>query len=349
MSTFRHISSLSRNCTPFSPRFSIRFAQRSELFIHTTSPAQHRTMSSTNDKDAAAAAAALAERTANEAAIKRNPHPDFKTVEASRPPFNPSEEWHYTQAPAPGWQWGQGGNNGGASLSKKHVEIDPHEPGRPAAFNYKLLISAIIPRPIGFLSTLSADGSSSNLAPFSYTNMVNHDPPVFTIGIVGSIAKAKDSLANIASSKECVLNIISEHFVEAANATSVNAPYGVSEWGLSGLHQAPSTMVKPARVKEAIFSVECKLMELKEFESKAKPGTIAGTLVILEGVNFWVREDAINEERNVIDPKVLKAVSRLGGITYGRTTEGYEALRPDFSAVEQAENSKELLEKASKP
>ncbi|ERT01887.1 uncharacterized protein SPSK_05429 [Sporothrix schenckii 1099-18] len=304
-------------------------------------------MSSTSDTSAATAA--LAERTANEAAIKRNPHPDFKAVEASRPAWNRSEEWHYTQAPAPGWQWGEGGNDGGASLAKTHVEIDPHEPGRPAAFNYKLLISAIIPRPIGFLSTLAADGTSSNLAPFSYTNMVNHDPPIFTIGMVGGIAKAKDSLANIVNSKECVLNIISEHFVEAANSTSVNAPYGTSEWGLSGLKQAPSTMVKAPRVKEAIFSAECKLVDLKEFESKAKPGNIAGTLVILEGVNFWVREDAINEERNIIDPKVLKPVSRLGGITYARTTEGFEIPRPDFSAVTEAKNSKELLEKASKP
>lgn len=259
-------------------------------------------MSSTNDKDAAAAA--LAERTKNEAAIKRNPHPDFKIVEASRPEWKTEEEWHYTQTPAPGWQWGEGGNDGGASLAKKHVEIDPYEPGRPAAFNYKLLISAIIPRPIGFLSTLSADGTSSNLAPFSYTNMVNHDPPIFTIGMVGSIANAKDSLANIFNTKECVLNIISEHFVEAANSTSVNAPYGTSEWGLSGLHQAPSTVVKPARVKEAIFSAECKLMDLKEFDSKANPGKISGTLIILEGVNFWVREDAINEEKNIIDPLV---------------------------------------------
>lgn len=139
--------------------------------------------------------------------------------------------------------------------------------------------------------------------------MVCHDPPVFAIGITGNLANAKDTLANIASSKECVLNIISEHFVEAANATSVNAPYGVSEWGLSGLHQAPSSLVKPARVQEAIFSVECKLMELKEFDSKANPGKKSGTLMLLEGVNFWVRDDAINEERNMIDPLVRRLLS----------------------------------------
>lgn len=101
-----------------------------------------------------------------------------------------------------------------------------------------------------------------------------------------------------------VLNIISEHFIEAANATSIDAPYGVSEWKLTGLHPAPCTFVKASRVKESIFATECKLMEVKEFESRAKPGAKSGALAILEGVNFWVREDAINEEKSVIDPNV---------------------------------------------
>lgn len=250
------------------------------------------------------ATAALEARNQHEASIKRNPHPDFKSVEASRPDWEESSTWHYTKTRSPDWQWGQGGNDGGESLAKKHVGIDPHEPGRPAVFNYKLMISAIVPRPIGFLSTMAADGTSSNLAPFSYTSMVCHDPPIFAIGITGGIATAKDTLANIASSKECVINIISEHFVEAANSTSVNAPYGVSEWGLSGLHQAPSTVVKPPRVQEAVFSAECKLYSLQEFDSKANPGKKSGTLVLLEGVKFWVREDAINEEKNQIDPAV---------------------------------------------
>ena len=102
-----------------------------------------------------------------------------------------------------------------------------------------------------------------------------------------------------------VINIISEHFVEAANSTSINAPYGVSEWALSGLTPAPCTDVKASRVKESIFSVEGKLMETKEFESKAHPGTKTGVLAIIEGVRFWVREDAINEDKNLIDPAVL--------------------------------------------
>jgi flavin reductase (DIM6/NTAB) family NADH-FMN oxidoreductase RutF len=100
--------------------------------------------------------------------------------------------------------------------------------------------------------------------------------------------------------------VISEHFVEAANSTSINAPYGVSEWNVSGLHAAESTHVQPPRVKEAIFATECRLFEVKEFESKdpATPGKKTGVLAILEGINFWVREDAVNEEKNLVDPGV---------------------------------------------
>ena len=131
--------------------------------------------------------------------VKRNPHPDFKKVEASRPPFDHSREFTFTKTSNPEWKPGSGANDEGASLQKKHVEIDPYETGRPAVSNYKLLISGIIPRPIGFVSTKSADGSSTNLAPFSYTNVVNHDPPVFTIGYAGSFENGKDSIRNLGS------------------------------------------------------------------------------------------------------------------------------------------------------
>ncbi|KAI9820511.1 MAG: hypothetical protein M1832_003702 [Thelocarpon impressellum] len=139
------------------------------------------------------------------------------------------------------------------------------------------------------------------------------------------------------------INIISEHFLEAANATSINAPYGVSEWALSGLTPAPCTTVKTSRVKESIFSIEGKLMETKEFESRGTPGKKTGVLAIIEGTRFWVREDAINEDKNQIDPAVLKPMSRLGGITYGRTTEGIEIPRPEWAKVSQSEEVKVLV------
>lgn len=155
-----------------------------------------------------------------ENAIQRNPHPDFKKVEASRQPWDKDLKWNMKQTSHPDWQLGGGANDGGASLKIPHVEIDPYEEGRPAVFNYKLLISAIIPRPVGFVSTRSLNGSSTNLAPFSYFQLINHDPPLFALGYSGGLDNAKDSLKNLMETGECVINIISEHFIEAANATS---------------------------------------------------------------------------------------------------------------------------------
>ena len=111
---------------------------------------------------------------------------------------------------------------------------------------------------------------------------------------------------------EGCINIVSEHFIEAANAASVNAPYSISEWALTGLHPASCTTVKASRVKESIFSIEGKLVETKEFESRATPGKKTGVLAIIEGVRFWAREDAINEEGNLIDPGV--GISTLGSL-----------------------------------
>jgi flavin reductase (DIM6/NTAB) family NADH-FMN oxidoreductase RutF len=236
--------------------------------------------------------------------VQRNPHPDFKKVEVSRQPWDKDLAWNIKQTIKPDWKLGDGANDAGACLEIPHVEIDPYEKGRPSVFNYKLLISGVIPRPIGFISTRSVDGSSTNLAPFSYFQVINHDPPLFTVGYSGGFDNAKDSLKNLHESGECVINIISEHFIEAANSTSINAPYGESEWSLSGLTPATCKTVKASRVKEAVFSVEGKLESTKEFESKATPGKKTGVLAIIEGTRFWVREDAINEQKNLIDPAV---------------------------------------------
>lgn len=94
--------------------------------------------------------------------VKRNPHPDFRKVQASRPDWHEQSTWAFTKTRKPDWQPGDGPNDGGECLKKEHVEIDPYEEGRPAVFNYKLLISAIIPRPIGFVSTRSKDGESES-------------------------------------------------------------------------------------------------------------------------------------------------------------------------------------------
>ncbi|EEY16525.1 flavoprotein oxygenase [Verticillium alfalfae VaMs.102] len=200
-------------------------------------------------------------------AAPRNPHGDFKAVEAARPDFDSSASFHYTKTPAPGWQYGDGANT---SSSASHVAIDPHAAGRPAGFNYKFLISAITPRPIAFLSTRARDGSE-NLAPFSYFNMINHDPPLFSVGFSSGLAAPKDSLRNLVETERVVINIISEPFLEAANATSINAPHGVSEWHVAGLTPLRDTDNGVARVGEAVVAIEGTLVFTKEWASRATP------------------------------------------------------------------------------
>ena len=173
--------------------------------------------------------------------------------------------------------------------------------------------------------------------------MINNDPPLFIVGFSGGFSNAKDSLRNLLESGECTINIISEHFIEAANATAINAPYGVSEWALSGLTPAPCRDVKCSRVKESVFSIEGRLIETKEFESKKIKGKKTGVLAIIEGIRFWVREDALNEDRNIIDPAILRPMSRLGGITYGRTVEGIEIPRLDFDEAVGKPGKEDLI------
>ncbi|KAH6897156.1 hypothetical protein B0T10DRAFT_476105 [Thelonectria olida] len=263
---------------------------------------------------------------------KRNPHPDFKATEAARPDWDSKAGVRFTKTPDPDWKLGSGANKlGETGPSKAHIAIDPHAPGRSLLSNYKFLISSIVPRPIAFVSSRAADGSAVNLAPFSWFNMINYDPPMFIVSVASPLDRAKDTLRNLVDSRECVINIISEPFIEAANATCVNAPYGVSEWDVSGLTPAyDCETVACARVREAIVSVEAKLHSVQELDSKAQPGQKSCTLLILEGTRFWVREDATNEDKSLVDPDVLRPISRLGGITYGRTTDLAELPRTDF-------------------
>jgi hypothetical protein len=87
-------------------------------------------------------------------------HPPFKEVENSRPPWREDVGPNFTRTRKPDWKPGEGANETEHLNNKKQVEIDPYAEGRPTILNYKLLISAVIPRPIGFMSTVSKDGMS---------------------------------------------------------------------------------------------------------------------------------------------------------------------------------------------
>ncbi|MCU1261901.1 MAG: hypothetical protein JWO80_4786 [Bryobacterales bacterium] len=206
-------------------------------------------------------------------------------------------------------------------LERTEVTVDPAE-SDPRNI-YKLMVGAIVPRPIAFVSTLSAAGVR-NLAPFSFFTAVSANPPVicFSPMIRGSDASKKDTLRNIEETGEFVVNVVSEEFAKAMNACSGEYPPEVDEFDVSKLTPIPSEAVKPPRVAEAHVQMECRLC--KVVHVSAKP--LGGSLVLGEVLRFHV-DDAIVHNFS-IDPDKLNAIGRMGGPTYVRTTNRFDMQRP---------------------
>lgn len=193
----------------------------------------------------------------------------------------------------------------------------------PFQDRYKLLIGSIVPRPIGFISTISP-GGVYNLAPFSFFNGVCSEPMtiLFCPVIRGTDGQEKDTLKNIKANKEFVVNIVSEEIAEKMNQCSAEYPYGVDEFKESGLTPSASTVVKSPLVKEAKINMECKLLHLVEIGNK--PG--GGTVVIGEVVYFHANDDVYKDGKIILSK--LKPVARLGGTDYARVTDTFSLPRP---------------------
>ncbi|KGO67751.1 FMN-binding split barrel-like protein [Penicillium italicum] len=248
---------------------------------------------------------------------------NFDEIQAKRPDFDHSQPIKVTKSPNPNWEYGQGVPNNGSSLAQKHHEIDPYASDRPMINNYRLLVSGIAPRPVGFLSTVNSKGEK-NLSPFSYFQVIDHDPPMFIVGFSSRPGRVKDTYRNLQETGECVINTVSENMIEAVNATSIDAPYGVSEWDVSGLHEAPSGTVKPSRVAESVFNIEGKVVDIKEFTDHQQPGMSLAATVLIKATRFWVKEGTANEDYSHVDLEKLRPVGQLGGISYGRIGSTFE-------------------------
>ncbi|KAF5659021.1 nitrilotriacetate monooxygenase component b [Fusarium heterosporum] len=253
------------------------------------------------------------------------PISNFEETIADRPDFDHSgKPIEISKSPDPSWSYGQGVRDDRCPAT--HQEIDPYSSDRSVSQNYRLLISGIAPRPIGFISTISADGKAKNLSPFSYFQVVDHDPPMFIVSFSSRHGPVKDTYRNLKDTGECVINTVSENMIEAVSASSIDAPYGISEWDITGLTEAPTTTVKPSRVKESVFSIEGKVVDIKEFEGH-KPGMSSAAICLIKATRFWVQEDAANEDFSHIELDKLRPIAQLGGMSYGRITSTFELPR----------------------
>ncbi len=189
---------------------------------------------------------------------------------------------------------------------------------------YKLLIGAIVPRPIAFVSTVSAEGVG-NLAPFSFFNAVSSYPPCLMISIARkSTGEKKDTLKNIEETGTFVVNCVSEWMVEPMNQASADYPYGVDEMAQVGLTAIPSVKVKASRVKEAAIQMECEVYRILEIGDGLSVGST--TLVVGRILLMHVAEAVYDQGKIRID--ALKPIARLAGSSYSKLGEVFDLARP---------------------
>lgn len=201
------------------------------------------------------------------------------------------------------------------------LRFDPAEDS-PANI-YKLMIGVIVPRPIAFVSSLDEHGVR-NLAPFSYFTGCSANPPVvcFVSAVRSGPLPAKDTLRNVLTTKEFVVNIVSEDFADKMNLTSAEVAPDVDEFALSGLTPLPSELVSPPRVAESRVHMKCRLRQVLHISDK--PG--GGSLVLGDVLRFHIDESIIDGHK--VDPDKLNAIGRMGGPTYVRTHDRFDMVRP---------------------
>ena len=187
------------------------------------------------------------------------------------------------------------------------MEIDFSElsPGRA----YRFLISAVVPRPIAIVSTLSPDGVR-NLAPFSYYMGVGPRPPTIAISIQRRAGHHKDTARNILSTREFVVNASTEDLAQAVNRASGDYAPSFDEFELAGLTPIASRRVSPPRVAESPVQMECRLHASLDIGE----APWISTLVVGEILLAHVRDDLWDEA--MIPADRLRPLARLGANLY---------------------------------
>ncbi|MBN1826199.1 MAG: flavin reductase family protein [Candidatus Eisenbacteria bacterium] len=184
------------------------------------------------------------------------------------------------------------------------------------------MTGCIVPRPIGFLSTVDA-GGARNLAPFSFFSGVSATPPTVAVSIASRPGGPKDTLRNIEETGAFVVNTVDEAIAEAMNLASGDFPPEVDEFEAAGLTPVPSERVQPPGVAEAPIRMECRLDRvIRAGDPRIPVGIVLGVILL-----FHVRDDLWR--RGAVDQERLRAIGRMGGAGYCRTRDLFFMDRPD--------------------
>jgi flavin reductase (DIM6/NTAB) family NADH-FMN oxidoreductase RutF len=188
---------------------------------------------------------------------------------------------------------------------------------------YKILTATVTPRPIAWVTSKSVDGVV-NAAPFSFFNVMGHEPPTITLGLLSKPDGGyKDTSENILATGEFVVNLVSESMAAAMNETCTDAPPEVDELALAGLTALPSIAVKPPRIAGCPVSFECR--SLASIVTGPRQVIVVGTVLRAHIADEFL----LDAERCHIDTPALKLVSRMHGSGwYARSTDLFQLVRP---------------------
>lgn len=192
------------------------------------------------------------------------------------------------------------------------IDVDSHEGSL-----YRVLSSAVVPRPIAWVSTRSAEGVD-NLAPYSFFTVASVDPPVVLFAPVDGADGLKDTPRNARDSGEFVVNIVTDGLEEAMNRTSASLPAGESEFDHADIERADSRVVDAPRVADAKIAFECTLRDLLD---------VGGSTLVLGDVRYVHLDESVTTEGK-IDVNDVDAVGRLAGSLYARTDDRFGLERP---------------------
>ena len=186
-------------------------------------------------------------------------------------------------------------------------------------FQYDPFKAIVAPRPIGWVSTLSAAGVA-NLAPYSYFNAVAQDPHYIVLGSGGR----KDTLRNIQDTDEFALSLATFELREQMNASSANVAHGVDEFELAGLGKAACRFIAAPRVAESPVCLECRLFKVIDLPDDG--GSVADYLIIGRVIGIHIDDRFIADGR--VDTAAMQPIARLGYSEYATVTEAWRMRRP---------------------
>ncbi len=187
---------------------------------------------------------------------------------------------------------------------------------------YRWLTSTVTPRPIAWVSTCSMAGVS-NLAPFSFFQVISSEPPTLLINVGLKDGLSKDTARNARDTGELVIQLVSAEQAEAMNASAAALPHGLSEFEHCGIPSEPACIVKVQRVAGAPVAFECRVAQILPYPAESPSCELIFAEVLLAHV-----EDRVLDERGRIDPARLDLVGRLGGAAYSYTRERFDMQRP---------------------